>query len=156
MKALEKLKKYSESGKYVFHGSPNGGIEVFKPRQAYNWNEKGEKIPDGKPAVFATEVLDIAIFFALFNHQTMPIKNSIFSFDYKDDGRYFLKASQNKIDYFTNNLVQGWVYVFDKEDFFSRGDKSGEMVSEKRVKPVDVVLVQNDDLEKEVLVRDVL
>lgn len=43
----EYLKELEKTGKYVFHGSPDGGVDVMEPRQAYNHYEGNRYTPPG-------------------------------------------------------------------------------------------------------------
>jgi hypothetical protein len=139
------LENYLKRGKYVFHGTDKSDIKVFKPFQAYNQDKNGKKYKDGKPAVFASITIEIPIFFVLFNHVNIDIKNSSFSVSYHD-GEVILRATKNKIDYYKTNKIKGFVYVFKKDHFFKRENSSSEMVCETEVKPIDVIRVDNDDL----------
>lgn len=72
MSSLEKLTQLQETGNHVFHGSPDGNIEVLEPRQAIhypNLPKSAEYILDGDPAVSATPYADIATFRALINRK---------------------------------------------------------------------------------------
>ncbi len=98
-----------------------------------------------KPAVFASENFEIPIFFALFQNEKMNFEGSSFGTSFKD-GKIILRATKDKIEYFKKNEIKGWVYIFEKKDFFEREKNSGEVVAEKEVVPVDVVEVKNEDL----------
>ena len=59
------LAELAKSKDFVYHGSPFL-IEKLEPRQAKTRDKKtGEMVNDGKPAVVATNDLNIAIFRAL-------------------------------------------------------------------------------------------
>ncbi len=79
-----KLIDLKNTKSYVFHGSV-AKIESLKPRQGFcHWK------PDGPPAVFATEIVDIAIFRSLINkHRWDIVGPSESNFWIKDEVTYF-------------------------------------------------------------------
>lgn len=92
----EKLLELEKTGNYVFHGSGFKIEEEFEPRQAYNHKLKQDgtydTIPDGQPAVFASHIIDIAIFMAIFNSENLKKScRSGFSFV---DGTVLFRVNQ--------------------------------------------------------------
>lgn len=145
-----KLRTFENEGKWVFHGS-GSKIEILEPRQAYNYptDSDEEKIPDGKPAVFASPSVDIAIFMAILNKENAP-KGARSGFDINDNGTFQFRTTQATIDQI-NNAV-GYVYVFDATKFAPIS--AGESVSYKAVIPDEVVVVSEKDLPINIDIKD--
>lgn len=139
---LNKLKEIENSGDYVFHGSPFE-IEIFEPRQAYNTADEVE-VPDGEPAVFASQKLDYAIFMAIIN-----IKNCPRGYRSSSNGKIF-KATKKTLEQITQDS-DGFVYVFNKDDFLERSNGEEECVSYKPVKPLYKYPVSFSDITFEIL-----
>jgi hypothetical protein len=147
MSNLEELRELESSGRYVFHGSGEK-IEEFEPRQAHNYRN-GEKIPDGEPAVFASDILDYAIFMALINKSNLPQgytagvsnKNGILEFSVS-------KEVSEKI----TNEFKGFVYVFLKNDF-ERKENSSEYLCKKKIKPIYSICVSRGDFNKTIKIK---
>lgn len=136
----KKLLALEETGRFVFHGSPDV-LSILEPRQATNYNEEtGENEEHGGPAVCATTSADVAIFRALINESGV-IGDLTSKFGMNDDGLHF-SASQNLID--QARLKIGKVYVLDKQKFShfeGMEERSGEAVV-----PVEIVEVSFADL----------
>jgi len=102
----------AKSKDFVYHGSPFL-IEKLEPRQAKTRDKKtGEMVNDGKPAVVATNDLNIAIFRAL----TAKLRGSTafsISDDTKDPKR-FMMSKEAKKEY---PKSKGYVYVLGKKYF---------------------------------------
>ena len=138
------------TGKYLFHGSENGEIDVFEPYQAYNFI-RGKKVEDDKPGVHVTPLVDIAIFMALFNKQNCP-KGFSSSFVF-DKGKLVFGATQQGIDQLKTGNVVGYVYVFDKKLFKKR--KHVEYISYNMVKPIQKIEVGFNDLPSDIrIIKD--
>jgi len=60
MRPRDRLHEYEIAEEYVFHGSDNGAIAEFEPRQALSFQK-----PDGDPAIFAAASIEPAIFMAV-------------------------------------------------------------------------------------------
>ncbi|OHA89687.1 MAG: hypothetical protein A2741_01905 [Candidatus Zambryskibacteria bacterium RIFCSPHIGHO2_01_FULL_43_27] len=137
-----RLRELEMEGKFLFHGS-GYKIDRLKPRQAHNYptNSKEEKIPDDKPAVFATPYADTAIFMAVINKPNAP-KGSRSGFSHNSNGKHEYRATQGTIEQIHN--AKGYVYVFNKEKFKMRSPAEG--LSYKAVEPVEVVEVSEADL----------
>lgn len=148
------IEKLSSTGRYVFHGSPIGNIETFEPRQAHDLN-----IPDEEPAVFATELTDIAIFMALVNKQNSinpsePYQSGT-SVGRDHDGNYYVKdlrATKNLLDGARLPTASGFVYVFPIDVFTRRAKKEGEFRSLKPVEPLYSIQVTSKDLPEKIRV----
>lgn len=145
-----KLRELENEGKWVFHGS-RSKIEEFEPRQAYNYpaNSHEERIPDGKPAVFASPSADIAIFMSIINELNIPGKFYCV-FGLNSNGEITFKATKETIEQLHN--ATGYVYVFDKNKFIPRSPT--ESLSYKSVIPDDVVMVTEKDLPKNIEIKD--
>ena len=145
-----KLRELENEGRWVFHGS-GSKIKEFEPRQAYNYptNSQEGRIPDGKPAVFASVSADIAIFMALINELNVPGRlRSGFGLD--SNGKITFKATKETIEQLHNST--GYVYVFDKKKFSPRSPI--ESLSYESVVPDDVVMVTEKDLPKNIEIKD--
>ena len=139
--ALEILQ---QSGRYVFHGSPNR-LDMLEPRQAHQHNsETGENIPDGEPAVFASENFEQAIFKGLVSQ----------SYNFGPGKRVSgWDGSSSKLHYYAQGDLlekarlessKAYVHVFLKGDFdYVRGS---EHRAHKPVKPKFIVEVNGSDL----------
>lgn len=142
------LKELEQTGKYLFHGSVQGNIHEFEPRQAYTWIT-GKKEPDGEPAVFASEFADIAVHKALINSSN--IHGHFYSSFYNDEaGRIRHGASEETI----RQLVdpRGYVYVFDKTSFQKR--HIIDWVCFQAIRPIKVIAVDKTDLPKLEIIED--
>lgn len=145
-----KLRTLENEGAWVFHGS-GSKIEVLEPRQAYNYptDSDKEKIPDGKPAVFASPSADIAIFMSILNKENAP-KGARSGFDMHDDGTFEFRTTQATIDQIHNAV--GYVYVFNAKKFIPH--TLGECISYETVTPDEVVVVSEKDLPRDIEIKD--
>jgi len=108
-----KICDLKNSGGYLYHGSPFK-IDILKPSQAYNFNkDKNKMIEDGKPAVSATQYLNIAIFRALVNKENAP-ENHWSEFGV-DGGEINLITSKEVLDQI--KLKKGYLHVLDEDGF---------------------------------------
>lgn len=152
--ARERLETMERSGEYVFHGSPNGEIEIFEPRQAHDYDlSTREARPDGPPAVFAAPEADIAIFRALVNGARRVDKQHSHASRMSvttEDGHKSLHfaANRNSLDGARLPGTTGYVYVFRRSDFTQRTKegKQAEWTSLEPVTPVTVIVVKPHDL----------
>lgn len=146
-----KLRELENEGKWVFHGS-GLKIEKLEPHQAYNYptNSEEGKTPDDKPAVFASPSVDVAIFMAVVNELNAPGGfRSGFSTPRGGKGFEF-RATKETMDQIHG--ATGYIYVFDKTKFISRS--SGESMSYTSVTPDNVVIVTENDLPKNIEIKD--
>lgn len=139
MTNLSKLKELESTGNFLFHGS---GLEMeeITPRQASNYIE-GMEIPDGSPAVFASPILNYALFMAIFNIQNFPK-----GFHTSTNGKIFHATTHTK-DQLKNN-ASGFVYVFNKNDFEQRDneDEKGEYWRFSAITPLEKIHVTYADI----------
>lgn len=143
----EKLKNLEAEGKYVFHGSENSNIDLFEPRQAYNY-KTGTKEPDGEPAVFASSEADYAIVMSLINKKNCPngFHSSLgTSLNEKGEEYLCIRISKKAIEQLDENSI-GYVYFFDKNNFVQSGKRKVEYKSMSEVPSIDVVAVTKADL----------
>lgn len=147
MANLDKLRKYESSGEYVFHGS-GCEIEEFEPRQAHNFIN-GEKIPDGSPAIFASSILDYAIFKALINKNNFP-EGYHAGVSNKGTDKLYFSASKEVIDKLDKNF-SGFVYVFPKSKF--RQKSINEHVSFDKIKPIEKIKVYFEDFNQPIEIK---
>lgn len=138
-----------KEGKYLFHGS-GYKLDTLEPRQAHNSPNIGEKIPDGEPAVFASELSNIAIFMAVISKPNAP-RNLRSGFSGGVGGNVKFRATQATIDQIKN--AKGYVHVFDRDNFHKR-DETGEWISVKPVQPVEIIEVSEKDLPDNIEVKD--
>lgn len=150
----EYLLGLEKTGLYVFHGSPDGDIQILEPRQAHHvpdLSKPKELIPDGEPAVSATWVADFAIFRALINRKNTP-PGTTSGFGFTTSGEKEFRLPSEEIFESLRDKV-GFVYVFKKSDFapYSRNSTPSERSMEWRaaslVSPVEVVRVSYKDIE---------
>ncbi|MFZ2523329.1 MAG: hypothetical protein WAW92_02995, partial [Minisyncoccia bacterium] len=109
--------------------------------------ENGKSVEDDKPAVHASPVANVAILMALINRKNCP-KGFDSGFQYKD-GRAVLHVSKEGL-YQLNDDSKGYVYVFSKEDFTSRGKL--QSISYVKTKPLKVIEVFKEDLSGDIQV----
>ena len=148
-KGRKRLLELQETGEYVFHGSLND-IDILEPRQAFIWDEeKGKRVKDGNPSVFATPYADIAIFRALVNRQGVNEPSRSQFGEEKEKGLSFA-ATKNLLE--AAKGKRGKVYVLKKEDFDHCF--GSECVAEREVVPVEVIEVHFDDLPPSITVLE--
>lgn len=144
MTQKQKLLELEKLDKYVFHGSGEN-LEKLEPRQALNYTtEIPEK--DGRPAIFASQSVDYAIFMAIINkNNCLKGLRSGANTSSRKDGTYKITFSATK-----ETLKQltpessGWVYVFDRVSF--QKIKPTEFVSYNKVTPLEKIKVSMQDL----------
>ncbi len=139
--AKEKLLELEATGKYVFHGSESS-IEVFEPRQAHNYID-GKNHPDGEPAIFASSIVEYAIFMAIINELNCP--KGYHSSAGTSSGIMKYKATPDTLSQLAE-IASGWVYVFDKNLFRQREEDGVEYVSYSNVTPIEKIQVFREDL----------
>jgi hypothetical protein len=152
MSGRVKLLQLEQEGNYLFHGSPDGDIQVLEPKQGKHvpdLSKPDEVILDGKPAVSTTPYVDFAIFRAIINKKNIPIP-FISGFGFKNGKKEFHVSKKEALEIAKNK--KGFVYVFTKDDFepYQRGEGINltqmEWRSYKEVKPVGVIEVTYEDL----------
>ena len=111
--SLTKLRALEASGNYLFHGS-GAAIEKFEPRQAHTYRD-GAQIPDGLPAIFASPILDCAIFRALFSQANFP-HGSHSAWSWSGSNTITYKATKKSLAELRDDM-QGYIYVFDRAGF---------------------------------------
>lgn len=136
------LLQLEAEGKYVFHGT-GVDVEMLEPRQSVD-TQTG---PDGNPAVFASDLVDYAVFMAIINKRNFPggIRSRVSRYGHEDGSHeyaYYVPAGAlERLD----ESATGWVYVYAKEQF-NPYKKPGEFISEVPVTAVRKVLVHRRDL----------
>lgn len=145
-----RLRELEAEEKWVFHGS-GSKLVVLEPRQAYTYpSNSGEgKIPDDKPAVFASPNADVAIFMAIVNQRNAPM-GSRSGFTTDKNGEFEFRATQSTMDQI--HKAKGYVYVFDRNKFTERS--SGEALSHEVVNPAEVIEVTEKDLPKNIEIKN--
>ncbi len=139
----ETLSSLEKTGLYVFHGS-GVLIEEFEPRQAHDFID-GKNIPDGEPAIFASQFADYAIFMALMNETNCP--KGFHASSGMTDGVFHFRATQVTLDQLTA-AAQGYVYVFDRAHFKQRNQFEWRAL--EKVKPVSTVSITRADFIPEI------
>lgn len=140
------LHELESTGQYVFHGS-GSDIEELEPRQAHNFTPEG-KIPDGEPAIFASDIADYAIFMAIINKENcLKGARSRVNTHHTNEGRSLsYSVTQETFNQLTDT-AHGIVYVFNKEDFVQRDPlDTVEYISTKNARPVQKIVVSKQDL----------
>lgn len=135
----QKLSELEKEDKYVFHGSESL-INEFEPRQAHTIIE-GQRMPDGKPAVFASPFAEYAVFMAIINKTNCP-KGLRSGCSYSNRGLEFT-ATKTTLEQL-NEQSKGFVYIFNRSDFKQKN--GSEWVSYKKVKPLRFIEVHFSDL----------
>jgi hypothetical protein len=147
MTPRKKLLALEAKGQFLFHGSPFD-LEKLTPTQSYNWDRKtGEKYEDGKPAVAATDIADIAIFRAL-THKFQFLSNNQWcgtSFGLTPKGEVRLEATPGAWEELEKGKT-GYVYVILRKGF-ANNDKGWDWRSRKEVKPIEVIKITSKDLD---------
>jgi hypothetical protein len=148
MNPMQQLRILAKSGKYLFHGTGNE-IKIFEPMQAYNY-KNGKRIKDGKPAVHATHLPQVASFMALITKNNFP--------EHFNCGYFW---SDRKIHFWADNKtlnkikglksMTGYVYILNK-DKFQRRNKI-EWVSFVRIKPYRKIKIDKESLPVRIAVK---
>jgi hypothetical protein len=138
--ALERLARVEKTKNFVFHGSGEE-IEIFEPRQAYNY-VNGQQIPDGKPAIFASPNFRYAMFLAIINERNCP--NDFHSGAGMQNGKLVFRATQKTLDQLKPES-KGYVYVFEKKNFNERDQN--EYYSIEPAKAIEQIEVKYEDFD---------
>lgn len=118
MLSIFEIKKIKDE--YVYHGSPNGGIKILKP--------KPSKIIDYENAVFATSEKWLAISFIRF------WKDSDFQQGFYNNKPYMKEQYKDVFDKIFNK--GGWLYYLKKDTFVHDSRLMNvELISKVSVKP---------------------
>lgn len=145
MTAEQELKKFENSGKYLFHGS---GIEldILEPNQAFNFI-KGKKIKDGRPSVHATHFYKIACFMAIMTKINFA-EYLNFGYIWSDNEVYYQvdRKTLNKIN--KSRSMIGYVYVLKKDNFFQRNET--EWIATSEIKPYKKIRIGKSLLPKNI------
>ena len=138
-KARQLLAELERSGNYVFHGSSKR-IDIFEPRQATN-RKNGKPVPDDRPGIHASTLIDIAIFMAIVSEDNCH-KKFHGSFSYYGEGNLVFEVTKETLD----GLIEpvGYVYIFDRRDFKKRN--AIEYIFYSPIKPIAHVEVGIDDM----------
>jgi hypothetical protein len=140
------LEKLESENNWVFHGSGIESLAQLDPRQAYDHkrDETGEVIliPDGLPAVFCSQSVDIAIFMAVLNDNNL-FNGARTGFSVGDNEVLEFRATPGVLERLKDEGY-GYVYVFSKEKFTPRSNI--ETLSYSSVIPDKVIKVTKKDL----------
>lgn len=131
---------------YLFHGSPNGEIELLEPRQALHHGK-----PDGEPAVCAAEDVYRSIFISLLNRSVLgdEAKSAGSGWSRDGNGPTIYKATKNLLD--AAKTSKGYLYLLNPNDFAwvelddPKHGKKRELRSNKPVRPVGKIKVRLTD-----------
>lgn len=135
---MTRLLELEKEDRYVFHGSPLR-LDHLEPRQAVTWVD-GVGVPDGEPAIFASSLIDFAIFMALINRHNCPLGLS--SSCRLENNQLVFGASRETLDQL-NESTRCFVHVFDRQNFKLRGGV--EWVCLKQLVPVEIVEIRKAD-----------
>lgn len=128
------LNQLEKTGRFVFHGSPRQ-LQKLEPQQQKNFDyERGRLLNDGKPAVCATQIAEVAIFRALV-HQGWTSFGS-------RDGKIIFGASAIALR--KAKTRHGYVHLLRKKSF--RKHSPYELRSSRSVRPVRIITVSFKDL----------
>lgn len=141
--SLNRLIEMENEDRFVFHGS-GLRLERLEPRQAYTVID-GMQTPDGVPAIFASNLVDYAIFMAIINEQTCPLGHSS-GCSYNDEQLSF-SASKATLDQL-NDEAQGFVHVFDRALFNLRG--GSEWMCLVEIQPSEIIEVKRADFRHQI------
>ena len=148
------LQNLAQQGAYLFHGSDNGAIKLFKPVQAHTTIGKQQK-KDGKPAIHATQLLDIAIFMAIFNAKNIP-KDLGSMYSVSITGNVKFTVSRATIDQIKKSAA-GYVYVFNKQDFKPKRTTTGinpfEWTRHEAIRPFKKFRISAQDLPENIRIK---
>lgn len=136
----KRLKDLEQHDAYVFHGS-GARIERLEPRQAQTIVD-GKMIDDGPPAIYASSLLDYAVFMALLNIENCPagFRSSCRS----ENDQLKFGASQATLDQMNDSSL-GHVHVLRRCDFTLRG--GCEWFATEPLEPVEVIEVRWNDFD---------
>ncbi len=114
--------------KFVYHGSPRKDIELFEPQISSH----------GKPLVYASPSRTIALLFAhhVGRDYVCSVRNNPF-------GIPTLKERLKNGLTIRTGTNQGYVYTLPGDSFQPSTQWSGEVVSEEKVKPLEIEFVPN-------------
>jgi hypothetical protein len=143
---IEQLRELEKTGTYLFHGTSRIINGNFEPRQAYTLRNR-INVKDGEPAIYATPLLDLAIFMATVTPKNAP-KNFHSRFNRDQNGINLLMNSDTRGQ--LNENSSGYLYVFNKKDFKERSPI--EFFSNVKVSPIECCDVKFGDLILEVKV----
>lgn len=140
---LKTLTEYEQLDVYVFHGS---GLRLhqIRPSQAYTVNGSS-KVADGPPAVFASQLLDYAIFMALINPETCP--DGLTASANYENGHLLFAASQATLAQLDGDTL-GYVHVLHRKNFVQRSQT--EWLSFIPVEPLAVFEVTLQDFKPKI------
>ncbi|HEY9755504.1 MAG TPA: hypothetical protein V6C97_10105 [Oculatellaceae cyanobacterium] len=137
---LLELIELERHGSYVFHGSGKSHKQL-EPRQAYTVVD-GQSVKDGDPAIFASELVDYAIFMALIGVNWIKGCRASCNFE---NNRLIFGANQLTIEQLTDSTI-GFVHVLERRKFEPRGGI--EWLCKSVVKPSQVLQVSVDDFHR--------
>ena len=139
--------------KFLFQGSPTP-LEKLTPKQYYNERrETGERYKDGNVCVTTTDTVYIAMFRALTHPLQFASKEGWYGTHFgKKNGKIDLKAAPKVIEELKKGM-EGYVHIFDRENFLKSVDREWEWRSEKEVEPLYTVKVSSKDLPIELIME---
>ncbi len=105
-------------------------------------------MPDGDPAVFASNRADYAILMALINEHNCPDGYQSYAGVCSNEiGEIVLELKVRKDGFEQlSDDSSGYVYIFNKSDFVPREGMPVEFVSKAGVTPVSKIIVKRSDL----------
>ena len=122
---------------YLYHGSSDGSIELFEPRQAISFGK-----PDGIPAIHASDQLEPAIFMAVLGSRHVG------GWGLKNGTKFGFFIIDSHFDEAKQEGWSGYVYELPKDRFSKRRD--WEWAATEAIKPVKKYKVGIKDLPKDI------
>ncbi|HUS26372.1 MAG TPA: hypothetical protein VMY99_03425 [Nevskiaceae bacterium] len=132
---MDELKKLTETGKYLFHGSATNKIAILEPRQAMSHGE-----PDGKPCIAASEQIEPAIFMAVLGSR----HTGGWGKGNPPKGRYGFCIHKKDYKQARSERWNGYVYVLPRASF--EHFAAWEWRAFRPVEPIKSVKVEFSDL----------
>ncbi|MGI9027842.1 MAG: hypothetical protein ACR2FM_03320 [Candidatus Saccharimonadales bacterium] len=136
---IDRLKKFEDLNRFVFHGSSVFPINELEPRQSYSFGE-----PDGQPAISASNSIWPAIFMSILSRES----GCAMGINISDKNPFGLLVPESVYEKAHIEKWIGYVYVLEATEFVLRKHGSFELRSTVPAKPVDVLPVQVNDLPK--------
>lgn len=140
---MDKLQEFEKTNKYLFHGSMNGEIQEFKPRQAYSGGEA-----DGEPCVAASAFIDPAIFMAVLGSRKLG------GWMNGQDGETIYYLLRSELNQAIAENWTGFVYVLNRDQDVFKPYREFEWRAHTNVVSIEKIKVGIDDLPKNIKLLD--
>jgi hypothetical protein len=149
------LRFLAETGAFAFHGSPDAGRTLLRPRQPMTFSTTHRRmVRHGGVAVCATLDPTVAIYHAIMHMRSIAKHVSRYQSRFRigSDGKVSFSATVGAIEFAARPETRGWVYVLDRAGFttFSRM----EVRRRTAVRPLAAIEVSGADLPRPVFVLE--